>query len=68
MAALHDEKKQVRKQAAWALGNIGDERALRPLEKALSDEDESVRSAAELAIKAIRMKQASTGTTPDSDS
>jgi len=49
-------------------GNIGDERALNPLEKARSDPDESVRSAAELAIKTIRMKQASTGTTPDSDS
>jgi HEAT repeat protein len=57
IALLGDSKKLVRKHAAWALGFIGDDRALKPLEKAArEDPDEKVKTAAEVAIRMIRMK------------
>jgi HEAT repeat protein len=44
----------VRREAARALGEIGDKRAIEPLENARNDEDEKVREAAVLAQRKIR--------------
>lgn len=41
--ALKDERWDVRRKAAWALGNIGDFRAIEPLIQALRDEYSDVR-------------------------
>jgi HEAT repeat protein len=43
----------VRKQAAWALGAIGDSRAVQGLMKALKDTDAGVRKQAAWALGAI---------------
>jgi HEAT repeat protein len=49
---------EVRTQCAFALGKLGDSRALEPLSHLLNDRDESVRNAARLAIDWIRLGQA----------
>ena len=50
--ALKDEDSSVRRKAAEALGEIGDERAVEPLINALKDEDSFVRwEAAEALVK-----------------
>ena len=43
----------VRRKAAWALGLIGDKRAVKPLVNALKDEDRGVREAAVRALGKI---------------
>jgi HEAT repeat protein len=54
---LSDKKKQVRKHSALALGLLGDDRALAPLEKiAGEDPDDKVKAAAALAVRMIRSK------------
>jgi len=51
--ALTDTSAGVREQAAWALGAIGDSRALPGLLVALKDDNVSVRRQAAWAIGAI---------------
>ena len=51
----------VRWGAADALGNIGDDRALGPLQKLLDDKDEYVRRAAIEATGKIKKKNAAAG-------
>ena len=43
--------------AAWALGWIGDARALGPLTKAMKDEDEDVQGAAKRALEMLKGKK-----------
>ena len=50
ICALDDRVSYVRALAAYALGNIGDPRALNPLKKALQDKDSSVRKEAKEAL------------------
>ena len=54
--ALADPDPDMRRVAAWQLGNIGADmaEAIPAIEKALKDEDEEVRYFAELALKKIR--------------
>jgi HEAT repeat protein len=47
---LADEKRQVREAAAWALGEMGDKRAVPHLIQALNDESAKVREAATWAL------------------
>ena len=47
---LHDDDPEVRKEAALALGIIGDERAVEPLIDALHDDDLEVREWAAWAL------------------
>ena len=51
---LGDEDWRVRGAAAWALGNIGDERAIPELEKLLDDESGFVKQGAQSAIASIK--------------
>jgi hypothetical protein len=51
--ALSDASPDVRSQAAWALGMIGDSRAVEPLSRALKDEDAEVREQAAWALGLI---------------
>jgi HEAT repeat protein len=51
---LADPNEMVRMDAAGALGEIGDTRAVEPLRKLLSYPRRSVREAAEKAIKKIQ--------------
>ena len=44
---MDDDSGFVRGGAAWALGNIGDERAIEPLKKALNDKSSYVKRVAE---------------------
>jgi HEAT repeat protein len=53
MKALADASPDVREQAAWALGAIGDSRAISGLLGALKDENVGVRRQAAWAIGAI---------------
>lgn len=53
LAHLEADDPQVRAAAAWALGMMGDPRALAPLEWALTDEDAAVRAQAALAVGRI---------------
>jgi HEAT repeat protein len=48
----------VRKTAAWALGNIGDRRAVEPLVAALADANADVRSRAVWALGNVEPKEA----------
>ena len=50
---LQDEDWKVRGAAAWALGNIGDKKALPELEKLLDDESGFVKQGAQSAINSI---------------
>jgi HEAT repeat protein len=43
----------VRKNAAWALGNIADKRAVPGLTESLTDTDGEVRSAAQAALASL---------------
>ncbi len=54
IAALEDEDGDVRKRAADLLAEIGDGRAIAPLEALLDDEDWYARKAAEDALARIR--------------
>ena len=53
ICALDDRVSYVRALAAYALGNIGDVRALNPLKKALQDKDSSVRKEAKEALNKL---------------
>jgi len=55
--ALKDEDGKIRKDAAYALGEIGDPRAVEPLEEALGDKYKYVREALEKALQKIKWKQ-----------
>lgn len=50
---LADEDWKVRGAAAWALGNLGDEKAIPELEKLLDDESSFVKAGAKSAIESI---------------
>ena len=54
IAVLKDEDKLVRRNAAGALGELGDARAVKPLEGLLGDENENVRAAARGALATLR--------------
>ena len=58
IAALQDEKKDVRAIAAWALGKIEDTRAIDPLIIALKDKEGWVRSNAARALGMIKGNRA----------
>ena len=53
---LDDPDWRVRGAAAWALGNLNDERAIPALEKFLDDESGYVKSGAQSAIDTIQRK------------
>jgi HEAT repeat protein len=53
-AALKDWDADVRRAAAWALGQIGDARAVEPLSVALRDADKNVREAAVGALDKLK--------------
>jgi HEAT repeat protein len=53
--ALQHAMSNLRKEAAIALGEIGDPRAITPLEKALADSDPDVRKLAKLALTTMQM-------------
>lgn len=53
---LDDEDPRARATAAKALGQIGDKRAVKPLAKALKDEEQGVRSAAKEGLTKIQKK------------
>jgi HEAT repeat protein len=50
---LKDARKMVRKNVAWALGNIADNRAVPALTESLKDADGEVREAAQAALATI---------------
>jgi HEAT repeat protein len=58
IAALKDKDENVRKQAAYALGKIGDAQAVEPLSAALEDNDARVRRGAAEALRKIGDAQA----------
>jgi len=58
IGALEDSDAGVRWKAAYALGEIGDERAIEPLIEALKDSDEYVRGGAAHALGKIGDKRA----------
>jgi HEAT repeat protein len=58
---LHDEKKDVRKNAAWGLGAIGDPRAVEALTDALKDPDPDVQRTAKKALETIEKKNTAPG-------
>ena len=51
---LEDEDWRVRGAAAWALGNLGDEKAIPALENLLDDESGFVKAGAQSAIATIQ--------------
>lgn len=51
---LDDDDWKVRGAAAWALGNLKDEKAIEPLEKLLDDESGFVKAGAKNAIQNIK--------------
>ncbi len=53
---LDDKDPHSRAMAAKALGKIGDKRTVKPLAKALKDEEQGVRSAAKEALSLIKKK------------
>jgi HEAT repeat protein len=55
-AALRSEDMGMRQIAAWALGQIGDRRAIKPLEAALRDSDSDVRESAASSLERIRSR------------
>lgn len=54
IAILNDEDWRVRGAAAWALGNLNDEKAIEPLEALIEDESAFVSSGAKNAIANIK--------------
>lgn len=54
IAKLSDKDPEVRRYTAWALGLVGDGRAIQPLEKLLEDSDPRVREAARDSLEKIR--------------
>jgi len=57
ISKLKDDNMSVRKNAAEALGAIGDPRAFRALDEALKDKDASVLGAVKWALEQIKTKQ-----------
>ena len=60
IAALKDDRPDIRCRAARALGKMGDARAIKPIEKLLDDWDEDVRSAAREALDMLRAEREGT--------
>jgi HEAT repeat protein len=58
IAALEDEDWRVRQKAAWALGYLGDPRALTPLRRALGDPREGVDDMIYEALDRIKRRMA----------
>jgi HEAT repeat protein len=58
ITALEDEDWRVRQKAAWALGYIGDPRALVPLRRAMMNEMDTVKSIILEASDEIKRKMA----------
>ena len=52
--SLKDKNRSVREGSAFALGGIGDERAVDALTELLKDEDESMRDAAKNSLRRMR--------------
>jgi len=50
---LKDDEGQVGRKAAWALGEIGDKRAVNPIIEALKDSDGDVRNEAKTALEKL---------------
>ncbi len=55
--ALKDDDKTVRQKAAWALGKIGDARAIKPLKQARGDTYDIVKATAIEALNEIKLRQ-----------
>jgi HEAT repeat protein len=55
-ASLADADPEMRRKAAWALGEIGDARAIEPLVEALEDTDEDVRRVSLLVLEKLGWK------------
>lgn len=55
--ALKDEDENIRREAAEVLGEIGNERAEKPLKQALKDENRYVQEVAKTALKKIKTKK-----------
>ncbi|MCD1295744.1 HEAT repeat domain-containing protein [Methanocella sp. CWC-04] len=55
-----DKNADVRAMAAYALGEIGSEKALGPLKKAAKEDYDQVKRSADQAIKKIQVKRALT--------
>jgi len=53
IAALDNKNSNTRKGAAFALGKIGDDRAVKPLQAMLKDKDKSLRRSATEALKLL---------------
>ena len=56
IAALNDVDAGVRESAAWALGELGDDRALAPLERVEQDTVPAVRQRAAEALERLRQR------------
>lgn len=56
--ALKDKDSEIRKEAAYALGEIKDKRAVKPLIKALKDDHSGVRAYTAIALGKIKDKRA----------
>jgi hypothetical protein len=52
--SLKDEDAQVAKASAWALGEIGDDRALHPLMELVNHEDEALRKTVREALRKVQ--------------
>lgn len=61
---LMDEKACVRSSAAWALGTIGDRRALHPLKRSMEDVSLDVRREASEAVRKLQDESAMTDEQP----
>ncbi len=53
LMAMEDDGAWVREDAATLLGRVGDERALKPLQRATRDPDEDARKAAQAALQVL---------------
>ena len=58
ISALQDQNSQVRREAAWTLGLLGDSRAVTPLLTALGDPESNVRHHAAVALGQLRDSRA----------
>ncbi len=58
LKSLEDSDPDVRLEASWALGEIGDERAIEPLISGLKDEDWYVRQRAASALVTMQSRSA----------
>lgn len=54
--ALHDDDRRVQQNAIWALGSIGDPRAIPPLRRRYTEVDEGLRDLITDALEMIRSR------------